>query len=109
MNIKTYFYYINNKNMENKFRKRYYKNVKDINLFNYLREFNTFHNYSIDNLEKINNTLVGDIKYYNRFTNKNYMDASIRDFTKVLSDELRDVVGKNIFYDINYGIIIIYI
>tara|TARA_B100001057_G_scaffold67253_1_gene60963 strand:- start:134 stop:421 length:288 start_codon:yes stop_codon:yes gene_type:complete len=92
--------------MTNKFRERYHKNINDVSLLNYLREFNTYKNYSINNIKKINNTLVGDIKYYNRSTNKNYMDETIRDFTKVLSEELRDVAGKNIYYDIDKGKII---
>ena len=92
--------------MRNKFRERYHKNINDVSLLNYLREFNTYKNYSINNIKKINNTLVGDIKYYNRSTNKNYMDETIRDFTKVLSEELRDVAGKNIYYDIDKGKII---
>ena len=92
--------------MTNKFRERYHKNINDVCLLNYLREFNTYKNYSINNIKKINNTLVGDLMYYDRFTNKNYMDNTIRDFTKVLSEELRDVVGKNIYYDIDKGKII---
>ena len=34
------------------------------------------------------------------------MDDTIRDFTKVLSENLRDVVGKNVYYDIDKGKII---
>ena len=38
--------------MTNNFRKRYHKNIKNVNLINYLSEFNTYKNYSINNIKK---------------------------------------------------------
>tara|TARA_B100000427_G_scaffold310220_1_gene299880 strand:- start:422 stop:679 length:258 start_codon:yes stop_codon:yes gene_type:complete len=46
-------------------------------------------------------------KFYKN-VNANYMDDYIRRFTKDLSENLREYVGKNVFYDIINGKLILW-
>jgi hypothetical protein len=91
---------------KNIFKKRTSPN--NIDLINYLKNFN-YRNIKICNLRYIEHTLTGDILKNNRIYRIDYMNTTIRDFTKVLSEELRDINNKNIYYNIKSGVITVFI
>jgi hypothetical protein len=75
-------------------------------LIEYLTDYNSFGSFSINYLASDGNTINGLIYYRNRRSRVNYMDSSVREFTKMLSLELRDLVNSNVYYNIINGEII---
>ena len=92
-----------------RFTERYKKNVYDIDILDLLKRHNCLGNYRISDLKKSKNTLNGYILYRDEYIYDDYMDESMRKYTQYLSENLRDVVGKNIFYNIVNGKITIQI
>ena len=80
-----------------------------MDIYSYLIKYNVFNNYSVHYLTKIDNTIVGIIYYKKNRSHINYMDSDIRKFTKILSNDFKDISGKNVFYDIDRGVITIQI
>lgn len=99
--------------MSNNFKNRYNKNLNIDNftksVFNFIKTYNTYYNYAIKNIKIKDNLIIAELHYHNKISNFDYMDNKIRDFTKVLSEELRDNIGSNVYYDIINGIIYIHV
>ena len=72
---------------------------------------NSIRDYSIDKITRNGNKISGIILYNNKLINLNYMEKnkSTRDYTNELSLTLSDIMGKNVYYDIVKGNIIIII
>jgi hypothetical protein len=77
------------------------------NLYDILKKY-YYSGYTFNNIKIEQNNITAYIRQYDKFINNNYMDNILRNFTKILSEDLRDFCGKNIYYDIVDGKIIIY-
>tara|TARA_A100001035_G_C27596448_1_gene414432 strand:+ start:278 stop:577 length:300 start_codon:yes stop_codon:yes gene_type:complete len=99
--------------MSNNFKNRYNKNLKIDNLsktvLNFINTYNTYYNYTIKNIKLEDNLIIADLYYNDKISYFEYMDDEIRYFTKIFSEELRDYIGSNIYYDIIEGIIIMHV
>jgi len=91
--------------MNLRFKERYTKKINHINLLELLSDKNSIGHYNILDVAKRNNTIVGYLFYNNKRLYCNYMDRYMRKFTQILSEDLRDIMGKNIFYNIVDGVI----
>ena len=89
--------------MISKIKKRSEKVTSPIDLLSHIIVYNEIGNYSLEDITGDKYCLYCNICYKNKYIFNDYMDKSIRNFTNDLSESLRDIMGKNVFYDIIMG------
>ena len=79
-------------------------------LIEYLNKTKTYNGFSIEK-EFIteNNFVKTKLLYLNNYSNYNYMDNNVREICTLLANDLRDILNKNFFFDLQYGTLIFYI
>ena len=75
-------------------------------LINYI---DSFHNYNLINLKRINDNTDKDIIkvkliFNNRSTSYNYTDSFVDDICTLIANDLRDGFGHNVWFDLKKGI-----
>lgn len=79
-------------------------------LLDYLDNTKTYKGFSIKkNYIVKNNIIITKLLYYNNETKYNYLDIDVRSLCSIIAHDLRDIIGKNIFFDLNNGEFIFYI
>lgn len=97
----------------NKYRSKLRINTQ-VNIINelldYLDNTKTYKGFSIKkNYIVKNNIIITKLLYYNNETKYNYLDIDVRSLYSIIAHDLRDIIGKNIFFDLNNGEFIFYI
>jgi len=103
MNTQVYKYTNINKYKLNKKVMREY-------LIEYLNKTKTYNGFSIEKeIITENNFVKTNLLYLNNYSNYNYMDNNVREICTLLANDLRDILNKNFFFDLQYGKLIFYI
>jgi len=79
-------------------------------LLDYLDNSERYKGFSINKSYNIkNNVIIVKLLYYNKETTYNYMDDAVRSLCSIIALDLRDLVGKSIFFDLVKGEFYFYI
>ncbi len=79
-------------------------------LLDYLDNTETYKGFSIKkNYITKDNIIITKLLYYKKETKYNYLDYEVRSLCSIIAHDLRDIIGKNVFFDLNNGIFYFYI
>tara|TARA_B100001093_G_C26624950_1_gene926332 strand:+ start:91 stop:402 length:312 start_codon:yes stop_codon:yes gene_type:complete len=79
------------------------KDIKN-DLLNYLDDIGSYKGFSIKKSYIFNNNvIITKLLYNNKETTYNYMDDSVRSLCSIIALDLRDIIGKSIFFDLRKG------
>lgn len=97
---------INKKRNKNKINKQILIN----DIIDYLDSRESYQGFSIKKKYITNNNFIlTKLLYLNKETVYNYMDTKVREICSIIANDLRDILGKNLFFDLKNGDLIFYI
>lgn len=91
--------------------KKHIKFYQNDNFFNnrneiieYIDNFQHFNLFSLKRVQPYNHELIKtQLRFKNNITSFNYMDEYVRELCCLIAHDLRDQIGKNIFFDLKNG------
>ena len=104
--------YLNKNTIPNFINKKRSKFTSKLNLkfkndlIQFIDSFTTYDNFKLERI--LNNSDKDIIKvnliYYNYYTDFNYFDLNVENLCTFIANELRDLIGHNIWFDLKNGI-----